>query len=635
MSVSRLLPRALCAAGILLFPCAVGAQALPSPSPTPSSLPEIAHVVTSDRSSETLSSSARTTYVVTRAQIARYGYQTVADAIATLPGVSLQRYGPGAAGSLLSIRGSSNAEVLVLIDGVPSGGSQIDDDDVTAMSTAGIERIEVVEGGGSTLYGSGSMGGIVNIITAPTHGTSVSASTGSFGTGDLRVQTPYLSFERAVGNDDYALPDGSSRTNADYGLWNVRGAYNAKLGDVEAQFRAGLTDRHFGVPGATTYVLSPTSRQDDTARNALATFSTVHAATTATLQLGATSQALAFTCDSLVDISCPNVYYPAPSAPPYGSPYATLLTESRVQASLRFDSEHANARTLYGFDLSRGTARVDDGMDPLEVHAFAQTAAYVQQNWSDDRGDSFYAGIRGERDGAQGGALSPSVGGIAKLSSVLSLRANVATAFRAPTVEDLYYPYYSNPNLVPERSRVGDVSIGDSGMLGGTSLTWFAMAANNLIDSYPPAYLPENVGRASIAGVTLSTRTVPLDGIYTKLAVTDLYRAQDLVTGTRLPDRGPVVQANLELGFVGNPQGAVESAAITVRNEGARGYVDPTQPPFDQPVAYSSIGAFVSIRAGRTALVTLRGFNLGNDRYAEVSGYPMPGRSFQLELSSK
>ena len=635
MPVFATVLRALCAASIFLFPCAVGAQTLPSPSPAPSNAPEIAHVVTSDRGSEKLSSSARTTYVITRAQIARHGYQTVADAIATLPGVSLERYGPGAAESVLSIRGSAASEVLVMIDGVPSGGSQIAADDVAAMPTAGVERIEVVEGGGSTLYGSGSMGGIVNIITAPTHATIVSASTGSFGTNDVRVQTPYLSVERALADDGYSLPAGDSRTNADYALWDVRGAYNAKLGSVEAQFRAGLTDRHQGVPGSVAYLLSPTSRQNDVARNALATLSTVRRNTTATLQLAATSQRVAFTCDAVVDASCPNVFYPAPSVPPYGLPYATLLTESRVQASLRFDVEHPYARTLYGFDFSRGTARTDDGVDPLEVHGFAQSAAYIQQRWSDLRGDSFYAGIRDERDGGQGGAISPSVGGIAKVSRAVSLRANAAGAFRAPTVEDLYYPYYSNPHLVPERARVGDLSIDDTRLLGGTSVTWFVMASRDLIASYPPAYLPANIGRASIAGLTLSTQTVARDGVYAKLAVTDLYRAQDLVADARIPARGPVLQGNVELGYLGDAHSVIASAAITVRNEGARGSADATMQSFDQPAAYSNVGAFVRLRLGRGTLITVRGDNLGNDRYGELPGYPMPGRSFELEVSSK
>jgi hypothetical protein len=68
---------------------------------------------------------------------------------------------------------------------------------------------------------------------------------------------------------------------------------------------------------------------------------------------------------------------------------------------------------------------------------------------------------------------------------------------------------------------------------------------------------------------------------------------------------------------------------------GARGFVDPTQPLFAQPAAYTSMDAYVRLRAGRDVFVTLRGYNLGNEGYAAVSGYPMTGRSFMLELSSR
>ncbi|MBV9333436.1 MAG: hypothetical protein JO146_05470, partial [Candidatus Eremiobacteraeota bacterium] len=66
--------------------------ATPSPSPSPSIVPEIAHVVTSDRGPEAAARTARTTYVVTAAQIARDGDRTVADAIANVPGVDVIRY---------------------------------------------------------------------------------------------------------------------------------------------------------------------------------------------------------------------------------------------------------------------------------------------------------------------------------------------------------------------------------------------------------------------------------------------------------------------------------------------------------------------------------------------------------------
>ena len=77
------------------------------------------------------------------------------------------RYGAFGASTSVGIRGSSSQQVLVLMDGLPVAGSQIDDVDLEQIPVSGIDRIEVVEGGGSTLYGSGSIGGVINIITAP------------------------------------------------------------------------------------------------------------------------------------------------------------------------------------------------------------------------------------------------------------------------------------------------------------------------------------------------------------------------------------------------------------------------------------------------------------------------------------
>jgi vitamin B12 transporter len=628
------LRRALFAAALAtIAPAIAFAQsAAPTPTPTPSAPPEIVRVVTSDRSAEAAGSSARTTFVVGKAEMLQHGYRTVADAIATLPGVNLVRYGPGGAAATVGIRGSSSSQVLVLVDGTPAGGAQILDVDLAAIPTSGVDRIEVVEGGGSTLYGSGSIGGVINIITTPLHDTVVDARTGSFGENALRVQTPNVSFERSVGSENYSLPDGTSRTNADYGLTAGRIAFDRKLGSTSAQFSAGITDRHQGVPGGTPFFLSTTSHQDDVSRDARLTLAQAHGNATATLELAATSVNLDYSCNTPVDFNCPDAYL-GPGTPFYRQ----LLTESRVQASLRETLDGANSRTIIGIDLSRGNTRIDSGTpgDPLQFHAFAQSAAYAQRNWSFGRGNGFYAGLRGERDGGQGGALSPSIGGTLQLGSNLTLRANAATAFRAPTAEDLYYPEFSTPTLVPERTRVADVSIEDRALLGGVSLGWFVTTGNNLIVFDPVSFTPQNVGHAAIAGFTFSAKTRPLHRVYAKLDLTNLYRDQDLDTQTRIVGRGPVFQSTLEMGLLGNASGPLESAGVDVRNAGDRGVVDHTQPLFGQPVAYTRVDAFLRFRAGAKSLLTLRGYNLGNERYAEIGTYPLPGRSFALEFSTR
>ena len=625
------LRRALFAAALtLLVPATALAQA--TPTPAPSAPPEILHVVTADRSVEAAGASARTTFVIGKTEMLRRGYRTIADAVASLPGVNLVRYGPGGGAASVGIRGSSSAQVLVLVDGTPAGGSQILDVDLAAIPTSGVDRIEVVEGGGSTLYGSGSIGGVINIITTPLHETIVDARTGSFGERALRVQTPHVSFERAVGTEAYALPDGTSRVNADYGSTSGRLALDAKLGGTNARFSAGITDRHQGVPGGTPFFLSPTSRQNDVSRDLRATFARARRNATTTLELSGTSADLVYSCNTPVDANCPDAYL-GPGTPFYQQ----HNRESRVQAGLRQTYEGASTRTTVGIDLSRGTTRIESGTpgDPLQVHAFAQSAVYAQQNWSFGRGSGLYAGLRGERDGGQGGAFSPSFGGTLQLAPQLTLRANAATAFRAPTAEDLYYPGFSTPTLVPERTRVADLTLEDRDLLGGVSLGWFVTSGSNLIVFDPVSFTPQNIGRAVIAGFTFSAQTRPSHHTYAKLDVTDLYRAEDLDTRSRIPGRGPVLQGTLEFGYLGSRTSAIESAAIDVRIAGDRGFVDRAAPLFDQPVAYAHVDAFVRWHAGARALLTLRAYNLGGERYAEIGGYPLPGRSFALEFSTR
>ncbi|MGH8163893.1 MAG: TonB-dependent receptor plug domain-containing protein, partial [Rhodanobacteraceae bacterium] len=485
----------------------------------------IAHVVTSDRTDESLDRSSRTAYVVTKSEMLRYGYRSVADAIAALPGVNLVRYGSTGSAASFGIRGSSSSQVLVLVDGVPAGGAQINNLDLDSISTTGVERIEVVEGGGSTLYGAGSIGGIVNIITSPIAGKPiVKAFDGSFATNGLSVESRNFSFSRTLARNDFGVPNDGTRPNSDSEQTVARFALDRRIGALDATLSAGIGDHHLGVPGPDGFI-STTAREDTLDKDARLGLTRTTARTVTTLELGGTQQTFAYTCDTPVDPGCPN--YPFTAGAPVPPFYAQLLAEGLLEASLTHVVTGERTRTIYGIDLMRGVARVDDGSNPLQAHAFARAAAYAQQNWIAQTGSRLYAGLRAERDGAQGGALSPSIGGTLRLLPRLSLKANAAGAFRAPTASDLYYPGFSNPRLQDERTRVADLSLVDAAVLGGATLTWFSTSGRNLI-VLDQNYVPQNVGHASIAGLTFAVRTVPLHGYYAKLNVTNLYRAQDL-----------------------------------------------------------------------------------------------------------
>jgi vitamin B12 transporter len=615
----------------------------PSPSPTPTTVPEIAHVVTSDRSVESPARTARTTYVVTSAEIARDGDRTVADAIEPLPGVNVVRYGAFGAVATVGIRGSSTQQVLVLVDGLPIAGSQIDDVDLEQFSVSGIDRIEVVEGGGSTLYGSGSIGGVINIIMAAQPARSTATlSTGSFNEQTYAFATPYVSFQRTYATNDYSVVNGPNRQNAQAGLTSVAARYSHPIGAVDLTFSGNLEDALVGTPGQLGF-FSPTSEQSNVGRNLRLSAEHHGARATTTLSLGDSSEDLAYTCNTPADFNCPNAFYPTPSpGSPSNPPYAQLLYDQHAMAALRNVAGDDRERLVYGVDLMRGNARVDQGTgggsNPYNqpvFYSYAQTAAYVQSQWFGRNGDQIYAGLRGERDGGIGGAYSPSLGGIVHLTDAVQLRLNAATAFRVPTAEELYYPGFSNPNLAPERTRVGDATIAAPGLLGGVALGWFTTSGSNLIVSPPPNYVPENVGHASIAGLSFTAQTLPSHHIVANLGVTNIYRAQNLDTNTRLSGRGPVFAVTLGLRYLPSREGRFDGFTISAHTQGPQEATDPYLNPIYsdyQPATFTTVDASVGYRVAPQLVLALRGYNLGNDRYAIYAGYPMPGRSFSMEL---
>ena len=608
--------RALGAAAFLLTSSAAAYAAVPETQP--STPPEIGHVVTSDRSDESIDKTSRTTFVVTKDTMRVKGYHTVAEALASVPGANVQTYNPGALAQI-GLRGSSSAQVLVLVDGMAVAGRSLLDVNLNDYSTAGVDRIEVIEGGGSTLYGSGSIGGVINIITARPTSSQVQLRAGSFGERSVRVETPYVSFERSVGDYSYALPNGTSRVNADSALTSLHAGYDKTLGKIDANIALNINARHLGVPGGDSF-LSTTSREHDLARTLTLSLSRKTVNATTTLDLGGASFQNTFTCLTS-DPGCFNLN-------------DQFLTDGLARLSVRNVVRSDRSMTLYGADLSRGSARIDDGAGDILYYPYAQTAVYAQQRWADTRNDSISVGLRGERDGGTGGSLSPAIGAVARLSRDVTLKANAATAFRAPTVEDLYYPGFANPALVPEHTRVGDISILDNAIGGGASLGWFYTSGRNLI-VLDNNFKPQNIGHASIAGLTFTAKSKPLHSIVASLDLTNLYKAQDTTTNTRISGRGPVVSATLALDYTAAVNAFVANGGISMRTESARDAVNFTQPLFDQAAAYSRLNAYIGLRTGRSTLVTVRGFNLGNERYAEISGYPMPGRSFAIELSTK
>jgi len=623
-------------------------SAVPSASPVPGALQQIGRVVTSDRRSEPLGETSRPTFVVDRARIDSYGARTVADALEGVPGVEVYRSGPFGAIVSYGIRGSTSAQTLVLVDGQPvadptSGAAYLDN-----FSTIGVNRIEVVESGASTLYGTSATGGVINIITSVPRGAYLEASDGSFADRDLRVAVGDArigaSFERHVVTNAYGYPAFSygfgtcqyvqpcnfaagTRVNSNGDQSAARFSLDLPLGDgFRVRARADDAGLSVGLPGQLTYLTPQTTQAFS---NATGLFELERATRASTLT---------------VDVSGANQRFTYVS-PPYGE---DDTYSGRSQVSLKDAVSVGHEDLVAGIDLAResGVFTLPSSFTPASASSPAvtippsatgqsesQSAAYLQLGTAPFAGARVTAGLRGENDAPHGTVLAPSLGGVIHAGAV-RFSGNLGESFRVPTIQDLYYPGYANPSLQPEKAATADATVAYEARRGTLSVGWFARGGSNFIVGDPLTFIAYNARRAQTAGIAVTAESKPFAGVVADLSFTNLYRALNLSTGARLP-QNPVAQAIVGLMRpFGRDRYSYGLRWKIVGSDGSDAeYVSP--PLSGTYDAYDSLDAFVRYKVAPQAILTLRGFNLGDEHAVPVFGYPLPGRRLFVELSTR
>lgn len=618
---------------------ATAVLAVASPAASPAARPsEIGHVVTSDRRDEPLSETSKPTFVIDRPTIEAFGARSVADALRAVPGLTIFSYGGFGAQSDYGIRGTSAEQTLVLLDGVPISTASSGLIDLGGLSTAGVERIEVVESGGSTLYGTSATGGIINIITAVPRSAYAEVAAGSYGDQDLRAGfgngAVGLSIERHIAGNAYGYPaflyggvpcnaaaapcfPAGTRTNA-FALQN-----DARL-DLDLPLpsgwrtrgSAGISAISLGVPGRLD-ALDAAANQRVARFDAVAEVSHAGAASQSSLTLAGSRQALAF-----VDLS-----------PAFGGESDTY--ESRAQLSLKNVAGTGNVLT-YGLDLSRESANLwlgPGGPPPSFAASEAQSALYAQQSVALGGASRLYAGLRGENDSPHGTVLAPSGGGTLGLGA-LRLQANAGESYRVPTLVELYYPGFANPNLVPERATNLDATLSLPMATGDVALGWFGRYASNLI-TLDANFVPQNTQQATIGGAILTAGLRP-GGFRVTASVMNLYRAIDEspgAGGARL-QRTPFFTGTLDLE---RPFRAADRFAYGLRV--ALVGADHDNGGLPGVVAFydgrTTLDLFGRYKLAGNLVLTVRGRNLGDAQYAPVFGYPAPGRTLDVEFASR
>lgn len=467
--------------------------------------------VTAARVPQALSRTLADVTVIDREVIERQVAGSVADVLRTVPGVQITRNGDAASTTSVMIRGSNTRHVLVLVDGVPVGSQSSGGATWEALPLAWVDHIEVVRGPASVAWGSDAMGGVVQIFTRKGQGAiGVEAGMGlsdqGLVNGDVSLTGGQGAWDYAVGVAGEANRGFNSRANTVPGtVADDRDGHRSNSSHLKLGWQASAAQRlqlsYSGMHVNNKYDASTSSKVDDQALkdSTQAAFNwsaqwlpSWHTVTTLGQSTDAyeTRSSYAYhTATRMQNASVLNQWT-------QGAHGVRVVLERREDRLLNSDLP-----VLSGGDRgSQADNAVGLGYD------FKTSRGGVSLTWRRDDNDRF-----GSHDtGALAGDLV--------LAPGHRLRASIGTAFRAPTLYQLYSTY-GDPNLKPETSLTRELAY--TGEIGLVTLgvTGYHTTFEDLIDfgalgpcldTYYGCY--RNTASARINGVTFSAETT-LSGV--------------------------------------------------------------------------------------------------------------------------
>jgi vitamin B12 transporter len=573
-------------------------------------------VVTASRLEEPLAETTSDVIVIKKEDIEKTSAEFVMDTLRRIPDLNVtQNGGKGKTASLL-LRGASSNQTLVMIDGVKVKSTTTGDFDLAGLLVDDIERIEIVKGPQSTMYGSEAMAGVINIITKK--GSGEPKAEASLEVGAYSTFKPAITVSGAHGDFDYRLTASYYKTegisSAKWGTEkdayrnaSLSGKFGFKLGEIA---EVELTAKHY----FDSSELDALNQVDDL-NYVQRGHHTLFSGKVKLYLLDVWEQAL--TLSSVRDLLI-------------GTDPDTAWNNFDIDTGMKTADWQHNLYLHDQYTLTLGFEhRKEEGNNVGVFNNSIENKALYLNNKLKLFEDALVlnAGLRHDNHETSGKKTTYRFGALYNFKNAgLKLRTGYATGFRAPTLNELFYqdPWGSSGNLdlKPEKSKSWEAGLEKDFFDGKVSVstTYFRQDYEDLISwtqVAPWTWQPMNVADSEIRGLETSVTVRPTDAITITAGHTYL-DTEDQTTGQRLTLR-PYNKANLSAEYSGKEFSAVADF-LYVGDRYAQS-------------ADTDLGSYGVVNlSGRYSIsknLTLyaRVENLFDKDYEEAAGYGTPGIS--------
>jgi len=583
-------------------------------------------LVTATRSEQRLADSLPAATVITRSQIETLQTPGLVELLGRQAGIEFARAGgPGSQASLF-MRGANSSQTLVLIDGVRLNTALTGAAALGGIALDSIERIEIVRGNLSSLYGSEAIGGVVQIFTRSAERSGFEAG-GEAGSGDARAANLYLAQRFDGGSIAFSA---AGRRSAPFSAIDTAHVIPGPFApganpEIDSNRNGSASLRARGKVGPVDLAASLWGSRNDTDFDSTADGpSATHEEKSRQRAMQASASGLlaegwratltvARTDDDTRNRSSERWSFNNGEFES-SNRAVTLANEIRL-------ADRVNGTVAYEYLEQRGASTAYDPDFGGVLTSFARRVNSIRAGVEASSGPHrMQASLRWDDYSDVGGATT----GLAAYGYDLDPRwrasVQLATAFRAPSFNDLYFPFFGNPGLSPERSRSGELALRYGDESASLRAAVFRNRTSDLIFYDAAANQARNIASADIDGIELIAAArlhgwqLQADAGYT--------RATDNATGERLLRRAPYKLHLAAARAFGRFDGLFE---VTYNAE--RYDTDINTFARTELAAYTLARLALSWRATDALRLTLRVENLFDADYELVNGYNTPGRS--------